>query len=168
MRHAVLLTVLILLLAAGCTAMGDPVDGGVKNLSDSRGLGIGMQVGLPFGGLLSARYWFTPTFGAEGILFVAGDEWFFEGQGTGRVLYRALDAETVDLYLAGGLTVPFEERDAVVSALAGIEFGFRAAPHVAWNIEFGMTYALSGEFNMGIGTGIHVYFTRPVPRDPSD
>ena len=151
---------LLLVLALGWTALAqEPADATV-NFTADRGFGVGMQVGMPFGGLLSSRYWISDTLGVEAILFASGDAWFLEGQATGRLLYRVLDAEAVDLYVAGGATVPFESQELAFSLLAGIEFGFRIASNLAWNIEFGMSYATDGHFDMAVGTGIHIYFDR--------
>jgi hypothetical protein len=151
----------VMVIAASMAAHAQEAAPEPVNLSAERGLGIGMQVGLPFGGLLSGRYWLSPEFGVEGIAFLSGNVGFFEGQVTGRGLYRVLDAAAVDLYIAGGATLPFPGDEPVVSVLAGIEFGFRFAPQLAWNIEFGMTYAIYDGITMAIGTGIHVYFDRP-------
>ena len=152
----------ILLMAVGWAVLAEEPADVVSNLSIDRGFGIGMQIGLPFGGLLSGRYWISDSLGVEAILFASGDAWFLEGQATARALYRVLDAEAVDLYLAGGVTVPFESPEIALSVLAGIEFGFRVASNLAWNIEFGMTYETSGRFDMAVGTGIHIYFDRPI------
>ena len=128
------------------------------NVSEERAWGIGMQVGLPYGGLISVRSWFSPTFGVEGILFLSGGAHSMEGTLTTRGIFRASDADVVDFYVAAGGTLPFEERTLTLSILGGIEFGFRLAPALAWNIEFGASYALDGEFNMAVGTGLHYYF----------
>ena len=43
-----------------------------ENLSANRNLGVGMQIGFPWGGLVSGRYWITPQIGMEGIVFAGG------------------------------------------------------------------------------------------------
>jgi hypothetical protein len=128
------------------------------NVSDGRAWGIGMQVGMPYGGLISIRSWLSPELGVEGILFLSGGAYNLEGTVTARALYRVSDADTTDFYVAMGATLPLESRILVVSAAGGIEFGFRLAPLLAWNIEFGASYALDGELNMAVGTGLHYYF----------
>ncbi|MFC2079569.1 hypothetical protein ACFLSZ_06285 [Candidatus Bipolaricaulota bacterium] len=128
------------------------------NVSEGRAWGVGMQVGLPYGGLISVRSWLSPGLGLEGILFFSGGIYDMEGTLSARALYRASDATTTDFYIAAGATLPLEEQTLTVSVVGGIEFGFRLAPVLAWNIEFGASYALDGEFNMAIGTGVHYYF----------
>ncbi len=128
------------------------------NVSDGRTWGIGMQVGLPYGGLISVRSWLSPTLGVEGILFASGGVYNLEGTLTARALYRVSDTDTTDFYVAAGGTLPLESRTLTVSVIGGIEFGFRLAPLLAWNIEFGASYALDGDFNMAVGTGLHYYF----------
>ncbi|MBN1858622.1 hypothetical protein JW848_05385 [Candidatus Bipolaricaulota bacterium] len=154
-RTAALCLAVVLLISWTSTAQ--QIDERDVNLSDQRGFGIGMQVGLPHGGLLSGRYWFAPAVGVEGIVFLSGDAEYVDGQITGRVLYRSLDADVVDLYLAAGVSLPLAGEGFSLSALAGIEFGLRFAPHLAWNLEFGMFYGNYG-VGMAVGAGIHIYF----------
>ncbi len=161
-KAAILGLVVVLLASWGVIAQG--IDEGDVNLSDRRGFGIGMQVGLPHGGLISGRYWISGSAGVEGIVFISGDSEYLDGQITGRAVYRVLDADVVDLYLAGGLSIPLEGRGYSVSALAGIEFGVRFAPHLAWNVEFGMFYGNYG-IGMAVGAGVHVYFGAPESGD---
>jgi hypothetical protein len=130
----------------------------VVNVSDGRTWGVGMQVGMPYGGLISVRSWLSPAFGVEGILFFSGGAYDLEGTVTARGLFRVSDTDTTDFYVAVGGTLPLEDRTLAVSVLGGIEFGFRLAPLLAWNIEFGASYALDGNLNMAVGTGVHYYF----------
>jgi hypothetical protein len=130
----------------------------VVNVSDGRTWGVGMQVGMPYGGLISVRSWLSPAFGVEGILFFSGGAYDLEGTVTARGLFRVSDTDTTDFYVAVGGTLPLEDRTLAVSMLGGIEFGFRLAPLLAWNIEFGASYALDGNLNMAVGTGVHYYF----------
>ena len=120
-----------------------------------------MQLDFPFGGLLSGRYWFSPDLAGEAILFLCGDAGEVEGTITGRALVRIADRPVVDFYGAVGASVPITRYgwEAVyLSAAGGIEFGFRFAPSLAWNIEFGIAYATDGELGMVFGTGVHFYF----------
>ena len=148
---------LVVILIVSWTAFAQEIEQSDLNLSHQRGFGIGMQVGLPHGGLISGRYWISDSVGVEGIVFISGDAEYLDGQISGRAVYRVLDADVVDLYLAGGLSIPLEGRGYSVSALAGIEFGVRFAPHLAWNVEFGMFYGDYG-IGMAVGAGVHVYF----------
>ena len=148
--------VLVLLVVVACPAFAQE-----ENLSEDRALGIGMQIGLPLGGLVSGRYWFTPDVGAEGIIFLWGDLGEFEGTATARFLYRVSDTPTVDFYTALGATFPFSpygETEAVFSGVGGIEFSFPFAGSLAWNVEFGAALSTQGEVTMAIGTGLHFYF----------
>lgn len=131
------------------------------NLSEGRTLGIGMQVGIPIGGLISGRYWFSPNVGAEGIVFLWGDIGEFEGIATVRFLYRVSDTPAVDFYTAVGASIPFSpygENEAIFSGVGGIEFSFPFARSLSWNVEFGVALSTVGEVMMAIGTGLHFYF----------
>ncbi len=162
MRKIVLF--LVLLMAVGATAGIAQQDGqanGAVNLSAERTLGVGMQLDFPWGGLLSARYWFLPHAGGEVILFLWGEGSDVEGTVTVRGLARIADQPVVDFYGAGGVSVPFTRtggEPVYLSAAGGIEFGFGFAPSLAWNIEFGVAYRTDGEVSMLFGTGIHFYF----------
>ncbi|MBU1050298.1 hypothetical protein KKG90_09785 [Candidatus Bipolaricaulota bacterium] len=130
------------------------------NVSEGRSWGIGMQAGLPYGGLISVRSWLWPTIGLEGIVFLNGGAYNLDGTVTMRALFRANDATMTDFYVVAGATLPLEGRTLVISLMGGFEFGFRLAPMLAWNLEFGASYALDGYYNMTIGTGLHYYFPR--------
>jgi len=132
-----------------------------ENLSSGRTFGIGMQVGLPVGGLVSARYWFNSSFAVEGIIFAWGEASDYFGVFSARMLYKLSDTPTVDFYIASGATFPFSAygHDPVLfSAAGGIEFNFAFAKNLAWNIEFGGTISSTGNLTMALGTGIHFYF----------
>ncbi|MGB2982770.1 MAG: hypothetical protein WBC63_02780 [Candidatus Bipolaricaulia bacterium] len=165
---AVLVAVLVGCLT--CLAQnGEPVSD-AANLSEGRELGVGIQLDFPFGGLISARYWFETEFGLEGILMLWGYDGDIEGTFTGRTLYRIADASVVDFYGVVGATLPFSSYDygfgpIIVSAAGGIEFGFRSAPSLAWNIEFGVSISGDGDLQMVFGTGIHFYFVAPEDGD---
>lgn len=132
-----------------------------ENLSAGRSLGIGMEVGFPWGGLISGRYWFDSSLGAEAIIFAWGDRYSYSGIFTGRVLYKLSDTPTVDFYVAGGASLPFSivgTETMIFSLAGGIEFNFAFARNFAWNVEFGGTVSAVGDLTMAIGTGIHFYF----------
>ncbi len=132
-----------------------------ENLSEGRTLGIGIQTEYPWGGLISARYWLSPEIGAEGVALVYGSMGWFEGTATLRTLFRVVDAPTADFYVAAGATLPFPlygGSEVVFAGVGGIEFNFRSAPNLAWNIEFGVACSTLGNVNMAIGTGVHFYF----------
>jgi hypothetical protein len=165
----VLMVVVASALACVAQEVGPTAD--AINLSEGRGLGVGMQLDFPFGGLISTRYWFETSFGVEGILMMWGYDGDIEGIFTGRTLYRIADASVVDFYGVAGATIPFSSYGyglgpIIVSAAGGIEFGFRSAPNLAWNIEFGLSISGDGDLQMVFGTGIHYYFlpdSAPMP-----
>ncbi len=152
----VIALVAVLLLSLGASAQTQD-----ENLSAGRSLGIGMEVGFPWGGLVSGRYWFDSNVGIEGIIFAWGDRYSYSGVFTGRVLYKISDTPTVDFYVVGGASFPFSTagpETTIFSVAGGIEFNFAFARNFAWNLEFGGTISAIGELTMAIGTGIHFYF----------
>ena len=131
------------------------------NLSEGRTLGTGMQVDFPWGGLVSGRYWFSPSVGVEGIVFIWGSTNELSGSLTPRILYKVSDTPAVDFYLATGVSFPFSpyrEFVAIFSGVGGIEFSFPFAKSLAWNVEFGGAASTEGDIMMAFGTGIHFYF----------
>ena len=159
-KLCVFLIVVLVTALAGLAQEGGAPDEAF-NLSVDRTLGVGMQLDFPFGGLLSGRYWFAPDLAGEAILFLWGDAGEVEGTITGRALYRIADRPVVDFYGAVGASVPiapYGGEAVTLSAAGGIEFGFRSAPSLAWNIEFGVAYSTDGELSMAFGTGVHFYF----------
>jgi len=158
---ATLFLIAILMCSVAGLAQEDTASADELNLSIERTLGVGMQLDFPFGGLLSARYWFSPDLAGEAILFLWGGGGEVEGTITARALVRIADRPVVDFYGAVGASVPITSygwETIFLSAAGGIEFGFRFAPSLAWNIEFGIAYATDGELGMVFGTGIHFYF----------
>ncbi len=157
-RSIAVLTIVLVLFSVAGPVLAQEQD---ENLSDGRGFGIGMQVGLPVGGLVSARYWFNPTVAVEGIVFAWGESHDYFGVFSGRVLYKLSDTPTVDFYIASGATFPFSAygNDPVLFSVAGgIEFNFAFAKNLAWNVEFGGTMSSTGNLTMALGTGLHFYF----------
>ena len=129
----------VLCLWAGIVGAQDaaPTDGAGENLSDGRTVGIGIQVEYPWGGLVSTRYWLSPEIGAEGVVFLNGSAGWLEGSATLRALFRVVDAATVDFYVGAGATLPFPMyggSEVLFAGVGGIEFNFRSAPNLAWNI----------------------------------
>lgn len=146
------------LLVLGLPVWSEDVAPGA-NLSLDRGIGLGLQADFPFGGLLSARYWAGPRLGVEGVFFVMGSESDLSGTATGRVLYRAVDSDAVDFYLALGASFPFSAyggEPVVFSGVGGIEVAF--SRHFAWNVEFGLAASTTGQISTAFGTGLHFYF----------
>ncbi len=160
-RRVLVLLVAVLMCAVVVAAQEDGSPDEEIDLSAERTFGIGMQLDFPFGGLLSGRYWFSPEFAAEVVVFLWGYAGDVEGTVTARALYRIADRPVVDFYGAFGASVPVSSygwETTYVSAVGGIEFGFRSASSLAWNIEFGIAYSTDGELAMVFGTGIHFYF----------
>jgi len=153
--------IVVLVSAFAGLAQEDGAQDEAINLSIDRRLGVGMQLDFPFGGLLSVRYWISPGLAGEAILFLWGDAGDIEGTITGRALVRIADRPAVDFYGAFGASVPLTshgENAITLLAVGGIEFGFRLAPDLTWNLEFGLGYALDGDVSMVFGTGVHFYF----------
>ncbi len=156
MAKRVVILAAVVLLAWGGLGLAEQ-----ENFSSGRTLGIGIQVGVPIEGLVSARYWFSPQVGAEGIFLLWGTAGELSGSVTGRVLYRVSDTQAVDFYIAAGATVPFSpyaNPTLTFSGVGGIEFSFPFAQNLAWNLEFGLQASTAGDLGMALGTGIHFYF----------
>ena len=128
------------------------------NLSDGRSFGLGIEAEYPWGGLISARYWATPSLGFEGVFFVLSDTGETSGVVTARVLYRAVDAQNVDFYVAGGasFSIAAYPNPVMGVVVGGIEINFSS--RFAWNVEFGISGTIYGEVWTTFGTGIHFYF----------
>ncbi len=157
MKKRVVFIASVLSLLIVCT----PLFAADSDAGNGRMLGLGMEVGFPWGGLVSARYWFDSKFGVEGIVFAWGNLADVTGTFTGRVLYKLSDAEAVGFYIATGATIPFSpygENELIFSSAGGIEFSFPFAPNLALNLEFGGALSITGTFMMALGTGIHFYF----------
>ena len=165
---AMLTMALLLVGIVGATAQ----EAETINLSEDRGFGLGVQIDYPFGGLISARHWLETSFGFEGIVFFWGYEGDLDGAFTARTLYRIADAPIVDFYVAAGASLPFSTYGytgpIILSVAGGMEFGFRFAPSLAWNIEFGVSVAGDGTLDMLFGTGIHFYFLDAATQDRED
>jgi acetyl-CoA acetyltransferase len=129
-----------------------------NNLSAGRSFGLGIQAEFPWGGLISLRYWATDALGLEGVFFVLANDGETSGIVTARALYRAVDAEAVDFYIAGGASFQLSTyaSPALGSLVGGIEINF--SQRFAWNVEFGLSATIYGEVWTTFGTGIHFYF----------
>jgi hypothetical protein len=131
----------------------------LENLSEGRAFGLGLQGEFPWGGLLSARYWATERWGVEGVFFVLADGGDVSGIATARALYRAVDAATVDFYVAAGpsFQLSLHGGEPIIGSLVGgIEINFSRG--FAWNVEFGLAANTLGQVWTAFGTGIHFYF----------
>ncbi len=160
MRRSILWLLILISIILAATVGGLAQDTS-ENLSEDRGLGLGMQVGFPWGGLLSARYWFDESIAVEGIVFAWGESPDYSGVLTGRMLYKVSDRPTVDFYVVGGATFPFSSHGLntiLFSVAGGIEFNLAFANNLAINVEFGVAASTEGSFVMEIGSGIHFYF----------
>mgnify|MGYP001766580120 CR=1 FL=1 len=129
-----------------------------ENLSLDRSFGIGIQAEFPWGGLISLRYWATESLGFEGVFFVLADDGETSGVVTARGLYRAVDAASVDFYVAAGASFSLSAyaNPPLGMAVGGIEVSF--SDRFAWNVEFGLSATVYGEIWTTFGTGVHFYF----------
>ena len=106
MRTVLGMILLVTVCSLWVAAQEDVASAEELNLSIDRTLGVGMQLDFPFGGLLSARYWFSPDLAGEAILFLWGGGGEVEGTITGRALVRIADRPVVDFYGAVGASIP--------------------------------------------------------------
>jgi hypothetical protein len=152
---------LFLLVALCCLPLVAAAQEGIPapdNVSADRSFGLGIQAGYPWGGLISLRYWVMDELGFEGVFFVLSNDGETSGIVTARALYRAVDAATVDFYIAGGASFQLSAyaNPAMGILVGGIEINF--SERFAWNVEFGLSATLYGEMWTTFGTGIHFYF----------
>lgn len=162
-RIPVALLAAVALLIVSASALAQEVQAAsateqLDNLSAGRSFGIGIQAEFPWGGLISLRYWATDWLGFEGVFFVLSNDGETSGIVTARALYRAVDAEAVDFYIAGGASFQLSTyaSPALGSLVGGIEINF--SQRFAWNVEFGLSATIYGEVWTTFGTGIHFYF----------
>lgn len=138
---------LLLVVVSSAVGLGQP-----QNLSQGRGLGIGLQAPC----VISVRYWASDTLGSEGNFFLINEEICLAG----KLLFRLGDTTNFDFYTALGgwyLSSP-HERAARLFGLAAMELSI--SPNLALNLEFGEWLDLEGQFDIMIGAGIHFYFLR--------
>ncbi len=149
--------VAVALVALSSAALAQESPGGV-NRSEGRSFGIGIQAEFPWGGLISLRYWATESLGFEGVFFVLADDGETSGVVTARGLYRAVDAASVDFYVAAGASFSLSAyaNPPLGMAVGGIEVSF--SDRFAWNVEFGLSATVYGEIWTTFGTGVHFYF----------
>jgi len=139
---------------------------GLLNASDGRTLGVGVEslVGAYFPVGVTARYWFSPEWGAEGVLCF---EHWENGCGTWsasqfslRNLFRVVDHALADFYIAAGVHLYGNSdglRDTEVSLWGGMEWSSLYTPEIAWSIDFGVYRSLRGSMTVGLTTAIHYY-----------
>ena len=154
-----LVALLALPLAAAAQEAATATTEQLENLSVDRTLGLGIQAEFPWGGLISARYWATERWGAEGVFFVVADGGDVAGIVTVRGLYRMVDAAAVDFYVAAGPSFQlslYGGEPIIGSLVDGIEINFSRG--FAWNVEFGLAANTLGKVWTAFGTGIHFYF----------
>jgi len=126
-----------------------------KNLSEGRGLGVGLQAPCVF----SFRFWLDDRLAAEGSLFLLSLGEQIVGCLSGKVLFKLGDTRWLDFYAALGGVLPFAPADSPqVFIMGGIEFSF--SHPLAVNLEFGQGIDLRGQFSPLVGLGIHFYFER--------
>ncbi len=130
-----------------------------KNLSEGRGLGVGLQAPCGF----SFRYWLDERLGVEGGFFLLSLEDQIVGCLSGRLLFKLGDTRWLDFYATLGGVLPFgrEAPPPSVFLMGGMEFSFSSP--LAVNLEFGEAIDLRGRFSPQFGLGIHFYFLRQPP-----
>ena len=163
-RITVAILAVVALLIVSASALAQEVQAAsateqLENLSVDRTLGLGIQAEFPWGGLISARYWATERWGAEGVFFVVAGGGDVAGIVTVRGLYRMVDAAAVDFYVAAGPSFQlslYGGEPIIGSLVGGIEINFSRG--FAWNVEFGLAANTLGKVWTAFGTGIHFYF----------
>lgn len=156
-RRAICAAILVF-VSLSLAAFGEDGEIEASNLSANRTVGIGIQAEFPWGGLISARYWATDALGVEGVFFVLANDGETSGIATARALWRVVDAEAVDFYVAAGgsFSLGVYPSPAIGILVGGIEVDF--SRRFAWNVEFGLSATIYGEVWTTFGTGIHFYF----------
>lgn len=153
--------------------VGPPVsDFGVRESSTALELelGFGLQVDSVFS-LLSVRGWFNNVLGVE----VVGGALIVPGQVTIRGLWKALETEVTQFYLAPGCTL--RGNGLGIHVTAGTQWS--VAENIYLNLEVGLGYILPGGwFPPGpvpfvggsrlytfLGAGVHFYLKGPWIRE---
>lgn len=134
-----------------------------KNLSEGRGLGVGLQAPCGF----SFRFWLDDRLAAEGGFFLLSLEDQIVGCLEGRMLFKLGDTRWLDFYATLGGVLPFgrEAPPLGVFLMGGMEFSFSSP--LAVDLEFGEAIDLRGQFSPQLGLGIHFYFLRQPPSSPT-
>ena len=131
--------------------------GGDKKVVTYPEYGFGAQFVAPLGGI-SSRVWLNPRFGLEGDAVFWRTRWSgLGGTISSRVLYKLVDREIADFYLAGGGGYNIDSNRVSGLGTGGISIKlFSSNFHV--NLEFGMQAGSDGYFGMSFGSGFHYYF----------
>jgi len=155
---AVFLVALFLLSAAESTAQGNGDSASEEfQLVEYPQYGFGAQFVAPLGGI-SSRVWLNSRFGFEGDAVI----WRSRYSGLGgtlssRVLYKIVDRETTDFYLAGGGGYDIGSGKISGMGTGGISIALFSS-NFKVNLEFGMQGGSDGFFGMSFGSGFHYYF----------
>lgn len=176
-RHVRMLLIAIALCALLAIAdvfaqVGEPLasGAGVSDVFTSFDLGFGLQVDSVFS-LLSVRAWFNNILGIEAI----GGALIVPSQITIRGLWKALETEVTQFYLAPGCTL--RGNGLGVHVAAGTQWS--VVENIYLNLEVGLGYILPGGwFPPGpvpfiggsrlytfLGAGVHFYLKGPWIRE---
>lgn len=143
----ILLLSALALVSTGAFAQPQP-----RNLSQGRGLGIGLQGPC----MISIRYWMDDKVGLEGNFFFLTDQICLSG----RLLFRFGDTSNFDLYGSLGgwyLSSPYD-RGLRAFVLAGMELSI--SPNFALNLEFGEWLGTDRRYEVMVSSGLHFYFLK--------
>ncbi len=143
----ILLLLALALVSASVDAFAQP-----RNLSQGRGLGIGLQGPC----VISIRYWMDDKLGLEGNFLFLTDQICLSG----RLLFRLGDTSNFDLYGSLGgwyLNAPYDQ-GLRAFALAGMELSI--SPNFALNLEFGEWLGTDRRYELMVSSGIHFYFLK--------
>jgi len=124
--------------------------------SDFPSYGFGAQFVAPLGGI-SSRVWISPKFGLEGDAVIWRSRWRgVGGMISSRVLYKVIDRDVADFYLAGGAGYDISSEKISGMGTGGISIELFSSSFKV-NLEFGMQVQSDGYFNMSFGSGFHYY-----------
>jgi hypothetical protein len=152
--RSILLLSALALVSLGIVAFAQPqlAQPQPRNLSQGRGLGIGLQGPC----MISIRYWMDEKLGLEGNFLFLTDQICLSG----RLLFRLGDTSNFDLYGSLGgwyLSSPYDQ-GLRAFALAGMELSI--SPNFALNLEFGEWLGTDRRYEVMVSSGIHFYFLK--------
>ena len=169
----ILVAAVLLCFAIAISALAQPVEPPIPGMGIPHELsvlelklGFGLQIDSGFS-LLSIRAWFNDVLGVEAI----GGAFIVPSQITIRVLWKALETEIMQFYLAPGCSL--REDGFGIHVAAGTQWSI--AENVCLNLEVGLGYIPPGGWlppgpvpfiggspvYVVLGAGMHFYLTGP-------
>ena len=155
---AIPLTLVLIAIGFSPVVNANDANGGeVEEVNLYPRYGFGAQFVAPLGGI-SSRVWLNSRFGLEGDAVIWRSRWSgLGGMVSSRVLYKVVDREIADFYLAGGAGYDIGSETISGMGTGGISIEVFSSS-LKINLEFGMQAQSDGYFNMTFGSGFHYYF----------